>query len=67
ADFELGVDSLVLDAALWGDVALTRAQVLNQFASVQDGDLIFDFGGGDILMVRDIDIASDLTGDLVIG
>ena len=42
-DFGNGADRLSLDDALWTGV-LTTAQVVSTFASVVNGDVIFDFG-----------------------
>ncbi|MDK3016519.1 calcium-binding protein [Pseudodonghicola flavimaris] len=42
-DFELGVDTLILDHHLWkGD--LTERQIVNKFASFDGDGILFDFG-----------------------
>ena len=65
ADFQDDVDTLVLDSALWtGD--LTRKQVVRQFASVQDGGVLFDFGT-DSVFVDGIDARSRLVDDILLG
>lgn len=45
-------DKLRLDDALWDNTALTKAEVL-AFADVVAGDTIFDFGGGNTLIIED--------------
>lgn len=45
-------DRLELTNALWGDPALTKAEVL-AFASVVGSDTVFDFGGGNTLTLED--------------
>lgn len=55
-DFTPGVDLLILDAALWSGT-LTPAQAVGQFASVQGGDVVFDFGGGEVLTLEGLSSA----------
>lgn len=44
-DFDLAEgDRLVLNDALWGNTALTAQQVVSQFATMDAGDVCFDFG-----------------------
>jgi len=45
-------DRLKLDDALWNNATLTNAQILD-FASVVNGDTVFDFGNGDTLTLED--------------
>ncbi len=45
-------DKLNLDDVLWGNTALTKAEVLD-FASVVNGDTVFDFGSGNTLTIED--------------
>ncbi len=46
-------DRLELDQDLWGG-GLSAAQVLDSFASVQGGQTILDFGGGDIVTLAGV-------------
>lgn len=46
------VDRILLDAAALGISGMTPQQVIGQFRTTQDGDSVFDFGGGDVLIVE---------------
>lgn len=53
-DFSLAEnDRLELDDALWGG-GLTTTQVLSEFGIVTGGNLVLDFGGGDIVTLNGI-------------
>lgn len=66
-DFSDDEDQLRLDDALWaGSGALTAAQVISTFASVVNGDAVFDFGNGDILTVEGVTNLSILENDIFI-
>ncbi|GEM_PF-2872257 len=64
-DFVDDVDTLVLSDTLWGG-GKTVAQVIDQYASVVNGDVVFDFGGGDVLVLKGIGDTAVLLDDLVI-
>jgi len=64
-DFTNDIDQLLLDQALWGG-GLNAQQVVNAFALVSGGDLYFDFGGGDQIMLRNYTNILDLADDLVL-
>lgn len=64
-DYNKGTDELSLNDVLWGG-GLTRAQVVNQFASVVSGDVVFDFGGGNIIILDGVSSISGLYDDLII-
>ncbi|MGC9371516.1 MAG: calcium-binding protein [Paracoccaceae bacterium] len=64
-DFTTGTDVLRLDAGLWAGT-LSAAQVVMQFASVQGGKVVFDFGGGDTLTLEGLSATAGLEGDLVL-
>ncbi|MHA6264602.1 hypothetical protein ACXYMO_15500 [Arenibacterium sp. CAU 1754] len=49
ADFDN--DRLRLDDSLWGNVTLTKAEILD-FAAVVGSDTVFDFGGGNTLTLE---------------
>ncbi|HUF55789.1 MAG TPA: M10 family metallopeptidase C-terminal domain-containing protein [Thermohalobaculum sp.] len=53
-DFARGVDTLVLNQNLWGGGGLTRQQVVDRFATLEDDDVIFDFGSGDSIALLDV-------------
>ncbi|SFC35351.1 calcium-binding protein [Tropicimonas isoalkanivorans] len=63
ADFTDDVDTLWLSAELWsGD--LTARQVVREFAVVRSDRVVFKFGDGDRLIVRDVDRKVDLIDDI---
>ena len=64
-DFEPGVDKLRLDDALWSG-ALSAAQVVERFASVVDGSVLFDFGGGNTIALTGVTTTAGLADDLEI-
>lgn len=47
-DFEDGTDVLRLNDSIWGG-GKTNQQVVDTYAQIEDGDLIFDFGNGNVL------------------
>lgn len=64
-DFADNADELRLDDNLWvGNLSV--AQVVAQFASVESGDVVFDFGGGDVLRVENINAVNLLLDDVFI-
>ncbi|MGC9369252.1 MAG: M10 family metallopeptidase, partial [Paracoccaceae bacterium] len=64
-DFAVGIDTLRLDTGLWG-APLAAVQVVAQFASVQGGNVVFDFGSGDTLTLAGLGSLTGLENDLVI-
>ncbi len=65
ADFASGTDALELATALWGG-GLGRAKIVKQFASLTKDGAKFDFGDGDVLVLRGIDDLATLADDLVL-
>ncbi|MFD0982307.1 sulfatase-like hydrolase/transferase [Tropicimonas aquimaris] len=63
-DFENDLDRIKLDALLWTG-ALTRVEVIRNFAISANGDTVLDFGD-DSLTVIGIDDPYDLVDDMVI-
>lgn len=63
ADFQNNIDTLVLDADLWGGGAMSVSG-LSQFAQVVNGDLILEFGGGNSLTLTGVSSLNTLNGDL---
>ncbi|MGC9371515.1 MAG: hypothetical protein ACP5DX_18445 [Paracoccaceae bacterium] len=60
-----GVDLLELDNVLW-DGTLGAAQVVAQFASVQGGAMVFDFGGGETLTLEGLNSTAGLADNLLL-
>ena len=64
-DFQDNLDTIRVDDALWGGAPRSVAQVL-RMATVVDGDLVLDFGGGHRLTVADLARPGLLADDLII-
>ncbi|WP_272490764.1 M10 family metallopeptidase C-terminal domain-containing protein [Mesobacterium pallidum] len=64
-DFALGADELHLDAALWGG-GKTEAQVIADHATVVAGSTVFNFGGGDTILLVGVNNLVALESDLVL-
>ena len=63
-DFRNNLDTIRLDDTLWKGT-LGVQKVLNRFGSMQDGDAVLTFGGGDVLTIENTTLAQ-LRDDLVI-
>ena len=64
-DFMAGIDELRIDNALW-NASLSTQQVVSQFASVVNGDVIFDFGDGNRITLDGVGNLNSLADDIVI-
>ena len=64
-DFEDDIDTLFINDNLWSGTR-TVQDVLNEFATEADGDVVFDFGDGDVLVVENIASAASLVDDILI-
>lgn len=64
-DYGDGNDRLKLDDSLWGNANLSTAKILN-FASVVNGDTVFDFGGGDTMTLENYTDIAGLGADLIV-
>ncbi len=64
-DFNHNADVLAFDAAIWGG-GMTAAQVVNTFASVIGGEVVFDFGGGNTVTLAGYGSLVGLAGDLIL-
>ncbi len=64
-DFADNIDQLRLDDAIWGG-GKTAAQVVAAFASVVDGNTLFNFGGGQKITVSGVTDTSVFLNDIVI-
>ncbi|MFN3292805.1 MAG: calcium-binding protein [Gemmobacter sp.] len=62
-DFENDVDTLRLDPALWGNAALTRAQVVATYAHVEGADVVLDFGANGLLRLTGLGAPALLVND----
>lgn len=60
-DFDITLDRLALDDALWSGT-LTQAQVVSTFADDTSGSTIFTFSGSETLTLNGIDDKNDLIG-----
>lgn len=63
--FTDNTDTLQLNDNLWTGI-LTASQVVAHFASVSGGNTLFDFGGGDVLVVAGITDSNSLVDDILI-
>ncbi|PRY26581.1 cyclophilin family peptidyl-prolyl cis-trans isomerase [Aliiruegeria haliotis] len=63
-DFVNDVDTIRLDDSLWNGT-LNKGQIIRKFASVEKGDLVFDFGA-ERLVIEDRGTLNDLKDDLAI-
>ncbi|PID40938.1 MAG: hypothetical protein CR984_00630 [Proteobacteria bacterium] len=64
-DFALGTDRLGLDDALWTGT-LTKQQVVDQFADVSSGVVVFNFGNGNSITLTGVTDVTELVGDIFI-
>ena len=63
-DFELGRDTLLINRSLTG--GMTNAnQIINTFATDVGSDILFDFGGGNTVLLSGIGSTAGLAGDLL--
>jgi len=60
-DFKNNTDTIAIDA----DLASSKADALDQ-GWIVGGDAMFDFGGGDVLIIRDVGNLDILSNDLII-
>jgi serralysin len=66
AAFQNNADTLVLDAALWGGRHLSARQLVDRFACVRGDDVLFDFGQGSVLRIKDVPNADNLVDDVLV-
>lgn len=64
-DYEQGTDALELTQSLWGG-GLSEAQVVSQFASVVNGDVVFDFTSGQSLTLQGLTSTTGLEDDITL-
>jgi len=65
-DFSPDQDLLILRSKAWGSESLTPEQVLDRFATQQDGDVVFTFGPGNSLRLEGIALDDLHASDLLI-
>ena len=46
--FDVADDSVMLDAALWGNASLTMAEVVSTYGSISGNHAVLDFGSDSI-------------------
>ncbi|MCB1516974.1 MAG: hypothetical protein KDJ19_05080 [Hyphomicrobiaceae bacterium] len=65
-DFQDNIDTLVINDNLWKGT-LSRNQVLIQFATLKNnGDVVLNFGNGDIFKIKDVGSVDALKNDMTI-
>ncbi len=64
-DFQRGKDTLKLDSDLWSG-SKTKQEIVDDFATVVGGDVVFNFGGGDVLTVSNVSNPNSLVDDISI-
>ncbi|MCB1516976.1 MAG: hypothetical protein KDJ19_05090 [Hyphomicrobiaceae bacterium] len=65
-DFTDNTDQIALNDNLWKGT-LSKTQILNQFATLKgNGDVVFDFGNGDIFTIKDAGSVAIFKNDMVI-
>lgn len=64
-DFENDVDTLKLDDAIWGG-GLSKAQVIADYASVVNGNTVFNFGDGNKVTILGVTDTSIFQNDIAI-
>ncbi len=61
-DFSLaGGDKLRLDDALWNGAAMKTSSVVTTFTSKQAGEVVLDFGGGDVIHLMGLTTTTNLS------
>ncbi len=63
-DYFTGNDSLQFDKAIWGGANLTAAEVLDTYASVDTGSVVFDFGDGNTITLENVSALNGLVADI---
>lgn len=64
-DFGKGADMIFIDSAVTNGVTNVQ-QVINSYADDSGDHVVFDFGGGDILTVQNVENANSLLDDIMI-
>ena len=64
-DFADNADTLLLDDALWAGARLSTTQILAK-ASMIAGDVVFNFGGGHVLILHGPTSVAALADDLLV-
>ncbi len=65
-DFTLGVDDIAFSRSLWGGARINPAEVVVQYASVHGANLHFDFGGGNVLILRGTTNTTTIADDIFV-
>ncbi|MEP3688848.1 MAG: calcium-binding protein [Sulfitobacter dubius] len=65
--YVIGTDELHLDASvLWANSNLTEQQVIDRFVTVIEGNVVFDFGAGNVITLNGVTSTVGLAEDLLI-
>ena len=64
-DFQDDLDTIRLDDALWNGSGLTKQQVIDTYASVVGGNLVFDFAAKGKLTVVGFTDLTEIKDDMV--
>lgn len=64
-DFRAGQDELHLSEKLWTGT-LSKQAVINRFAEVVNGDVVFDFGGGQMITLDGVSTTNGLASDILL-
>ncbi len=64
-DFQDNIDTIELEQVMWGG-GLTATEVVTTFATVVGANTVFDFGGGDVLVVAGVASAAILNDDVLL-
>lgn len=65
-DFTLGRDDIAFSSKLWGGPNINPTEVVARFAHVAGDDLIFDFGRGNTLLLRDVTDITAIANDIFV-
>lgn len=65
-DFQDNRDRLALSTKLWDDSALSIVQVVDQFAREKGDNIMFDFGDGQKLLLKNVTSADLLIDDILL-
>ncbi|MCT8330674.1 calcium-binding protein [Albidovulum sediminis] len=66
-DFQIGQDALRFDPALAAVSGMDALTLISTYGQSTAAGATFDFGGGDVLIIRNVADPFDLLGDIVIG
>jgi len=65
-DYSIGEDALLINASYWAGVA-DGQDMIDQYANITAQGVVFDFGDGDVLILRGLTTTAGLADDIGIG